>query len=156
VREVNLAHISPLKSKIRHLLKLEWRHVLISERCLTLPDHSTYGFDADFNFFYNPDDEDSVWKFKDHNDPEGDIEDTIQCIKESEYAFKVSAKKGEDCRLEVSIRPDSNSQQIHRVHHINEDESNSLTALEFISDKVILVAYKESTNYRYMHFIDLQ
>jgi hypothetical protein len=89
--------------------------VIISGRCLTLPDYSTYGFDSDFNFFYNPDDEDSVWKFKDHNDPEGDIEDTIQSIRESEYALKVRAKKGEDCRLEVSIRPDSNSQKIHRV-----------------------------------------
>jgi hypothetical protein len=156
VREVNLAHISPLKSKIRGLLKLEWRHVLISERCLTLPDHSTYGFDADFNFFYNPDDEDSEWKFKEHNDPEYDIKDTIQCIKESEYALKVIARKGEDCRLEVSIRPDSNSQQIHRVDQTCEGDYNSLTALEFISDKVILVAYKDETLYRYMHFIDLQ
>jgi hypothetical protein len=129
--------------------------VIISGRCLTLPDYSTYGFDSDFNFFYNPDDEDSVWKFKDHNDPEGDIEDTIQCIKESEYAFKVSAKKGEDCRLEVSIRPDSNSQKIHRVLR-NITDSNSLTALEFISDNVILVAYKDGTLFRYMHFIDLQ
>ena len=55
LREVNMGHIISLKSKVRSLLKVDWRHVLISKRCLTLADYSTYAFDTDFNFFFDPD-----------------------------------------------------------------------------------------------------
>ena len=53
VREVNLSHKTSLESKVRQLLNIEWRHIVIGRRCMTLPDKSTYGLESDLDIFYD-------------------------------------------------------------------------------------------------------
>ena len=53
LREVNLSHISAFKEKVKSLKELEWSHVVMSSRCITLPDYSTYSLESDLNVFYD-------------------------------------------------------------------------------------------------------
>ena len=85
-----MSHISSLETRVKQLSNIDWRHVVISDRTITLPDYSTYSLEADLNIFYDESDEDRRWKFRDPNLGKK-ITDSIQYIRDSEYAIKVIA-----------------------------------------------------------------
>jgi hypothetical protein len=79
LREVNLSHISSLETKVKQLGNMDWRHVVISDRTITLPDYSTYSLEADLNIFYDERDGEKRWKFRDPSHGKT-IRNTIQYI----------------------------------------------------------------------------
>ena len=55
VRSFNLSHKASLDIKVRQLLDIDWSRIVISKRCMTLPDNSTYGLESDLDVFCDVD-----------------------------------------------------------------------------------------------------
>ena len=63
-RELNLSHKASLISKLKQLMTSDWRHIVISRRCITLPDNSTYGLESELDIFLDSDQNEQAWSFK--------------------------------------------------------------------------------------------